>query len=112
MKLKMALAWALIVFWIDAADCILERQSILCSETLTFGSVNVCERFDRIGIEVGCIHFGKGKTGWNKQTCQKENYCDCEDTRSTSLVRENHKLEREREREKERARVRRKTIYC
>jgi len=72
------LAWPLIVFWIDAANC------LFCSETLTFkafSTVNICERFNsRISIKSGCMNLGKGvEKAWNKHTCRYENYCDCED---------------------------------
>jgi len=71
----LALALPLIVFWIDAANC------LFCSERYTFSTVNICLRFNsRISINAGCMNLGKGvENAWNEYTCQYENYCDCED---------------------------------
>jgi len=76
----LALAWLLVVFWIDAANC------LFCKEITTFSSTNICTRFNinggRISIKVGCMNWGTGVAEfWNENTCQIENYCDCEYSR-------------------------------
>jgi len=87
----LALAWLLIVYWIDAANCgVWDKFSrSICSKKLPFtSSKNICARFDLkcvgcfMGVGDGCMNSAKDITNvWNKNTCQYENYCDCENSR-------------------------------